>query len=105
MFFFGKKKVVKELRDAAWGCLVKQGVDVDTISRHLRCVEKEGVIDGKGRGSFLRVFKPMEADAKGIEVTGWETFDHHPDLVIFEGYITEANTAHFDRKRELHIAS
>lgn len=100
MFIFGKKRVVKELRDAAWGCLHKQGVNVDTISRELRCVQKEGVIDGKGRGCFLRVFKPTEAEAKGIEVTGWETFDNHPELVIFEGYLTDTNKAHFDQKRE-----
>jgi len=34
-----------------------------------------------------------------IVVEGWETFGQHPDLILFEGYLTKANEAHLERKR------
>jgi hypothetical protein len=49
--------------------------------------------------TFIRVFKPKEAEQRGIVVTGWETFDQHPELVIFEGYLTNRNVAFMERKR------
>ncbi len=94
------KKIVREVRDGAWGHLVnKHGIDVDTISKTLRCVERQGPVDGKGMVTCLRVFRPEEARAKGIEVTGWETFDQHPELIVFEGYLTPKNEAFLERKR------
>jgi hypothetical protein len=100
MVFFGRKpKVVKNIHDAAWGWLVQQGIDVDTLSREVRCVEREGTLNGTGIVTFMRVFKPKEAEQKGVAVTGWETFDQHPDLVLFEGYLTMKNEAHLERKR------
>jgi len=95
-----KKKVVKEIHDAAWGHLVSpHGIDVDTLSREIRCVEREGILDGKGPVTFMRVFKPKEAEQKGVVVTGWETFDQHPDLILFEGYLTRSNEAYLERKK------
>ena len=99
MWFF-KKKIVKEITGGACGHLVaKHGIDVDTLSYKLRCVEREGVTGNKVPVTFMRVFKPSEAEQKGVVVTGWETFDEHPDLVIFEGYVTQDNKAHLERKR------
>ncbi len=99
MGLFSKKpKVVKEIHDAAWGALVGEGIDVDTLSRDIRCVEREGSQDGQ-TVTFMRVFKPREAEAKGVAVTGWETFDEHPELVLFEGFLTRANKAFLQRKR------
>ncbi len=41
-----KKKVVKEIDGGVWGHLVNvHNIDVDTISKELRCVEREGVLD------------------------------------------------------------
>ena len=94
-----KKKVIKQIDGGAWGHLVNShDVDVDTLSRQFRCVEREGSHEGRAV-TLLRVFKPIEAKEKGIPITGWETFDSHPDLVYFEGYITKTNEAHLERKR------
>lgn len=95
-----KKKVVKEIYDGTWGHLVSEHkIDVDTLSREFRCVDRKGHVDGKGEVTFLRVFKPKEAGEKGVTVTGWETFDQHPELIIFEGYLTLSNKAFLERKR------
>lgn len=95
-----KKKVIKRVKDAAWGQLVSEHkIDVDTISKEMRCVEKEGVTENKEPVTFLRIFKPLEAQQRGVEVTGWETFDNHPGLVHFEGYINKyENRAYLERK-------
>jgi len=95
-----KKKVIKEIDGGAWGHLVSvHKIDVDTLSKEMRCVEREGVLDGRMPVTFLRIFKPAEARKKNIVVTGWETFDQHPDLILFEGYLTRGNEAHLERKR------
>jgi hypothetical protein len=65
----------------------------------MRCVEQEGVIDGGKLVTLIRVFKPAEAQQKGIVVTGWDTFDQNPELILFEGYLTRANEAHLERRR------
>lgn len=95
-----KKKIIKEVRDGAWGHLVSvHQIDVDTLSKNMRCVEREGVLDGKEPVTFLRVFKLTEVEQKGIVVTGWETFDEHPDLILFEGYLTRDNRANLERRK------
>lgn len=95
-----KKKVVNEICSGAWGHLVSHHkVDVDTLSREFRCVERQGDLNGSAV-TFLRVFKPSEAQQKGAVVTGWETFDQYPELVWFEGYLTSLNKASLERKRE-----
>ena len=39
-----KKKVVKEIYDGAWGHLVSvHGIDVDTLSKEMRCVDRSGL--------------------------------------------------------------
>ncbi|MFH1087275.1 MAG: hypothetical protein V1737_01650, partial [Chloroflexota bacterium] len=57
-----------------------------------------GTVDGMAV-TQLRVFKPKEAETKGVAITCWETFDEHPELVFFEGYLTVRNQAVLDRKR------
>jgi hypothetical protein len=95
-----KKKVIKEIDGGAWGHLVSShGLDVDTLSREFRCVEREGSYEGR-EVTLLRVFKPSDAEKKRVSVSGWETFDSHPDLVHFEGHITRTNQAHLERKRD-----
>jgi hypothetical protein len=92
--FSFKRKVVREISGGTWGHLVSvHGLDVDTLARSIRCVEKEGCLDEKKPVTFLRVFKLQEAEKRGVEVTGWETFDQHPELILFEGYLTKANEA------------
>lgn len=94
-----KKKIIKEIHDGAWGHLVSvHKIDVDTLSNEMRCVEREGFLDGKGSVTFLRVFKPKKVAEKGVTVTGWETFDQHPELILFEGYLTSLNEACLERK-------
>jgi hypothetical protein len=95
-----KKKVIKEIDGGAWGHLVNDHkIGVDTLSKEMRCVEREAILDGGKPVTFLRVFKPAEAQQKNIVVTGWETFDQHPDLILFEGYLTRANEAHLERRK------
>ncbi len=94
-----KKKVVKEIEGGAWGHLVRDhGLTVDVLSSDFRCVEREGHRKGQSV-TFLRVFKPGEAEKRGVSVGGWETFDSHPELVHFEGYVSRANEARLERKR------
>jgi hypothetical protein len=96
-----KKKVVKGIPDRAWGHLVSEhGIDVDTLSNVMRCVEREGAVgSNKTPATFMRIFNLAEAEQKGVVVTGWETFDEHPDLVIFEGCVTPGGEAILERKR------
>ena len=50
------KKIIKEIRGGTWKHLVnKHNIDVDTISKELRCVEREGVLNGGEPVTFLRV--------------------------------------------------
>jgi hypothetical protein len=72
---------------------------VDTLSREMRCVEREGVLENGISVTFLRIFRPMEAQRRGIDVSEWETSDQHPELILFEGYLTRANEAYLERKR------
>jgi hypothetical protein len=95
-----KKKVIKEIDGAAWGHLVNvHKIDVDTLLKEMRCVEKEGVADGGKPVTLIRVFRPAKAQLKGIVVTGWETFDQNPQHILFEGYLTRANEAHLERRK------
>jgi hypothetical protein len=95
-----KKKVVKQIDGGTWGHLVTvHNIDVDTLSKEMRCVEKESLVDGGKHVTLIRVFRPAEAQQKGIDVTGWETFDQNPELILFEGYLTRANEAHLERRK------
>jgi hypothetical protein len=95
-----KKKIIKEISDGVWGRLVNDyNMDVDTISKHMRCVEREGVLENGMPVTFLRIFGLAEVQNRGIIVTGWETFDEHPSLILFEGYLTRGNEAHLERKK------
>jgi len=97
-----KKKVIKSLDGSAvWGHLVSDHkIDVDTLTRDMRRVDREGVLDNGIPVTFLRVFSLREAEERGVTITGWETFNQHPDLIIFEGYETKTNEAHLERKRK-----
>lgn len=95
-----KKKVVKDIYGGIWGHMVNaHGIDVDTLSRDLRCVDREGTIKDNLPVMLIRVFKPAEAKEKNITVTGWETFDEHPELVLYEGYLRRDNMAFLEKKR------
>jgi hypothetical protein len=95
-----KKKVIREIDGGVWGHLVTvHNIDVDTLSKHMRCVEREGVLGNGMPVTFLRIFRPAEVQNKGIIATGWETFDEHPNLILFEGYLTRANEAHLERRK------
>ncbi len=98
--FNRKPKVIKEISGGAWGHMVSvHGVDVDTLSKDVRCVERAGMLEGNMPVTFMRVFKLSEVARKGVEVTGWETFDQHPELILYEGYLTARNEAHLERKK------
>jgi hypothetical protein len=98
MMFF-KKRVVKEIDDGVWGHLVKvHHIDVDTLSNEMRCVKQEGILDGRAPVTFVRVFKPAEVEKRGIAITGWGTFDEHPELILFEGYLKKNNEAYLEPK-------
>ena len=95
-----KKKAIKEIEGGAWGHLVADHkIDVDTLSNRIRCVEREGFLEGKGKVRFLRVFDTQEIKRKGIQIEGWESFDKYPELVLFEGYLqSSSNQAHLEKK-------
>ena len=97
-----KKRIVKSVDGSAvWGHLVSEHkVDVDTLTRDIRRVDREGVLGGGIPVTFLRVFSLREAEERGVTITGWETFDQHPDLIMFEGYETKTNEAYLERKRK-----
>ena len=63
--FNRKLKVVKNIHDAAWGCLVQHGIDVDTLAREVRRVEREGTLNGTQPVTFVRVFKTSGGGAEG----------------------------------------
>ena len=67
--------------------------------KDMRCVEREGVLENGMPVTFVRIFRPAEVQNKGIIVTGWETFDEHPNLILFEGYVTRTNAAHLERRK------
>jgi hypothetical protein len=93
-----KPKIIKEIRDGAWGHLVHaHGLTVDTLSHDIRCVDKPGVKDGF-QVNLLRIFSLRDVEKEGITITGWETFDQHPELIMFEGYLDGNNQAHLERK-------
>ena len=78
--------------------LYAHNVDVDTLARDLRYAEREGTLNGAGPVTFVRVFSLKAVEQKGVVVTGWEAFDQHPDLVLFEGYITGSDEVYLVRK-------
>lgn len=98
--FSFKKKVVQEISGGVWGHLFNvHGLNVDLLSRSIRCVAKEGLLDGGKPVTFLRVFNLQEVEKKGVEIKGWETFDQFPELVLFEGYQTRTNEAFLKPKK------
>jgi hypothetical protein len=93
-----KPKIVKEIQGGAWGHLVNaHGLTVDVLSKNIRCVDKPGVKDGS-QVNLLRIFSLRDVEKKGIIIAGWETFDQHPELIMFEGYLDGNNQAHLERK-------
>jgi hypothetical protein len=89
-----KEKPFRKVYEGIWGHLVSEHqIDVDTLTRDVRCVERKGVLAGGVPVTFLRVFRLSEVEKKRVNVSGWETFDAHPDLIAFEGYLTDANEA------------
>jgi hypothetical protein len=98
LFGLFKPKIVKEIRDGAWGNLVQvHGMTVDVLSKDIRCVDKPGLKDGS-QVNLLRIFSLSDVGKNGVTVAGWETFDQHPELVMFEGYLDGTNQAHLERK-------
>jgi len=101
MWFFSRKpKVVKEVGDRVWGFFVGQGFDMDTLSKDVRSVEKKDETEGGTPVTRLRYFRLSEAAKHNVEVEGWETFDRHPHLVLYEGYLNDqSNQIHLEKKR------
>ncbi len=95
-----KKKIVKEIDGAIWAtCSTFTGWTCKLCP--LKCVlsSEKGFLEGGKPVTFIRVFKPEEAQMKNITITGWETFDQYPDLIHFEGYLTKRNEAFLDPKK------
>lgn len=96
--FNRKPKIVKEIYSGAWGHLVHDhGLTVEVLTEDIRCVDKPGVKDGF-HVDLLRVFSLSDVRRKGTTIAGWETFDRHPELIMFEGYLDGKNEAHLERK-------
>jgi hypothetical protein len=99
MGLFNRKPKVKQIYGGAWGHLVADHkITVDQLAAEYRCVDKPGLIDGGYPVTLLRIFRLADLEKKGVTVTGWETFDQHPDLIMFEGHLTADNVAHLEQK-------
>ncbi len=100
MWWFKKKEIpiVHPIpSNAVWGQLVGvHKIDVDTLSGTMRCVKKEDSIKGC-KVTRLRIFDFRLVENKGITVTGWDTFDQNPEVLAFEGYVTEHNHVHLEK--------
>ena len=93
------KKVFKEIDGPIWGHMVNRyRIDVDTLSSQIRYVSREGTLEGDRTVTFLRLFNLAHARQKGIEIAGWETLEENPDLILYEGYLTQTNEVQLDRK-------
>jgi hypothetical protein len=93
-----KPKIVKKISGGVWGHLVQaHGLTVDVLSKNIRCVDKPGVRNGF-QVNLLRVFSLSDVEKKGITIDGWETFDKHPELIMFEGFVIGNIQAHLERK-------
>jgi len=93
-----KPKIVKKIYGGVWGHLTgEHGVSVDTLSQDIRCVDKPAVKNGSNI-ILIRIFSLRDVEKKGINITGWETFDQHPDLVMFEGYLDDDNKAYLESR-------
>jgi hypothetical protein len=91
--------MIKEIYGRLCGHLLyAHNVNVDKLVKDLRCVELEGTPNGTGPVTFVRVFSLKAVEDKGVVITGWEVFDQHPDLVLFEGYITSSDETYLARK-------
>jgi hypothetical protein len=98
MWFFKKSAYRPIPANACWGKLVHDHhMDAETLLNHMRCVLKEGEQEG-GKVTFMRVFDLRQAQKQKIEIAGWETFDQHPELILFEGYYTKDDQAFLERK-------
>jgi hypothetical protein len=92
------KEGLKEFNYDLWRYMVNEHkIDVVTLDR-MRYVIRDVVISGLMAITSVRVFLPHEAAAKGISVTGWETFDEHPELILYEGYMNQDNKAFLVKK-------
>jgi hypothetical protein len=93
-----KPKIVKKIQGGIWGHLVDaHGLTVDTLAQDIRCVDKPSVKNGL-QVNLLRIFSLRDVEKNGITIAGWETFDQHPELIMFEGYLDDNNKAHLERK-------
>ena len=64
MWPFGNR--FRSVNSDVWRHLVSDHqMDVDTISREVRCVERKGVLDGGVPVTFLRLFRLPEVKKKG----------------------------------------
>lgn len=96
--FNRKPKVIKDIPGGAWGHMVLVlKYDVDTLTKDYRCVEKHGQVGG-APVLMLRIFRLSDLAAKNIEVTGWETFDHYPEMLLYEGYLDQRNDTVLEKK-------
>jgi hypothetical protein len=96
--FSRKPKIVKEIYGGAWGHLVNDhGLTADVLCDDIRCVDKHSMKDGF-QVDLLRIFSLSDVEKKDITIAGWDTFDQHPELIIFEGYLDGNNHAHLKRK-------
>jgi hypothetical protein len=96
---FFKKRVVKEIFAGIWGHMINDHhIDVVTLDQ-MRCVDRGGIINDGLPVTLIRVFSPGEVTGKGIRVTGWETFDEHPEFILYEGYLTQDNKAFLVKKK------
>ncbi len=80
-----RKKEVRRIEGALWGYMVsKQGVTVDVL-QYLRRVECEAEVEGKPV-VMIRIFDPIAAKKKGVDIEEYKSLDDHLELVLYEGY-------------------
>ncbi len=83
---FFSKSVVKEIPQRPYAYIITQfHIDPDFAYAHLRCVEEQD------KAKKLRKYLVFDLDSipKELKIEGYASLDAHPELVLYEGYVTD----------------
>ncbi len=64
-----------------------------------RCIETSRLVDGK-MANWIRVYEPSLARRKGLAIRDDLDLDQHPEVVLFEGYVTMEGRIYLADRRQ-----
>ena len=88
MFGFLRKTASQPATAAIRQALVQGGLPPGVDPATLAVIERRGSYDGRGV-HYFRVFDPVRAAERGIEVRGFADLDPYPDLVLGSGHVEQ----------------